>query len=281
MAQPLEKVRIGERAHAHRATLVVDLAVGGADLELAHELGDRTHGAGAEQLCGSAIDHGDIRIVDFLDILGEIAVSGLEHAGVTLGVAGDERFTHDEADEERKNHRKRHVREPVEQRGMARGAQSHDLEGDHGEDGDEDDPAPHARAVDVERRMEPPIRDERGDAEHDQRHDERRAAPVGELLHERGNGAPFVNMFPARGLLLGASSLLALAGGLGCFAARRVLRLSHRDVLHLDFHIDGLLRTVFGAAGHLHSGTPQHLQNLVVVHRGINPSGRSVCNMEG
>ena len=155
---------------------------------------------------------------------------------------------------------------------MARGAQGHDLEGDHGEDGDEDDPAPHSRAVDVERRMEPPIRNERGDTEHDQRHDERRTAPVGELLHERGDGAPFVNTFPTRGLLLGASGLLALAGGLGCFAARRVLRLSRRDVLHLDFHIDGLLRTVFGAAGHLHSGTPQHLQNLVVVHRGINPS---------
>ena len=155
---------------------------------------------------------------------------------------------------------------------MARGAQGHDLEGDHGEYCDEDDPAPHSRAVDVERRMEPPIRDERGDAECDQRHDERRTAPVGELLHERGDGAPFVNMFPARGLLLGASGLLALAGGLGCFAARRVLRLARRDVLHLDFHINGLLRTVFGAAGHLHSGTPQHLQNLVVVHRGINPS---------
>ncbi|VWM24728.1 Uncharacterised protein [Collinsella intestinalis] len=95
---------------------------------------------------------------------------------------------------------------------------------------------------------------------------------MGELLHERGNGAPLVNMFPARELLPGAGGLLALAGGLGRFAARRALRLARRDVFHLDFHIDGLLRTVFGAAGHLHSGMPQHLQNLVVVHRGINPS---------
>ena len=38
VAQPLEEVGIGERTHAYRTPLVIDLTVRGTDLELAHEL---------------------------------------------------------------------------------------------------------------------------------------------------------------------------------------------------------------------------------------------------
>ena len=219
--QPLEQVGVRERAHAHGTTLVVDLAVGVRDLELAHELRNGSHGARTEQLGGRAVDHGHVLVVDLLDVLGKIALGGIEDRGVALGIAGHERLAHEHADKERQNHAEGQQGQTVQERGMAHGAQGPDLEPHHCNDGDEDNPAPHTGAVHVERRMEPPVAHRGGSGNRHEQDDEGATAPLRHALHERGNGDIRANARrAARPFGLCAGGLLALASGMFAFASR-------------------------------------------------------------
>ena len=188
VGEPLEEVGVDERAHAHRTTLVVDHAVGVRDLELAHVLGDGAHGAIPEQNRGVAVDDGDLRVVDLLDVLGEDAVGGLEDRGVALGVAGNEGQAEDAADHDRRDRCHRHDHHPAIGLGAKRPARRRDGEREEAEQADADDPRADHRALNVEGGMEPPVGSNECHDGHNRQEDERPPAPRGEAVHERAAG---------------------------------------------------------------------------------------------
>ena len=184
VGEPLEEVRVDERAHAHGPALVVDLAVGVGDLKLAHVLRDGAHRPVAEKNGGVAVDDGDLGVVDLLDVLREDAVGRGEDGGVALGVAGDEGLAQQQPEQKRHDDRAGHRHEPAEGprvRGAAGGGN-----GERGErhGADAAGPGPHLRAAGVEGGMEPPVADGERDHGHHGRHRERAAAPARHSVDE-------------------------------------------------------------------------------------------------
>ena len=83
VGEPLDEVPIGQRGHPHRAALVVDLGVGGQDLELGDHVAQLAQHPAAQPLGGVLVQHGDLVVGDLLHLRGEVA--GLD--GQQLAVA--------------------------------------------------------------------------------------------------------------------------------------------------------------------------------------------------
>ena len=182
--QPLEQVSVAKRAHAHGRALVVDLAIRARDLELADVLGDVAHGAIAQQRRRIAVDDGDLGIVDLLDILREVSILRIQHASVLGSVAGEhrQRCHGTQHADQRDGHRnpRRHL-ERLRLRAIgvhfavARfvRARLHVPQQEQRQQDEHDHEHPRVHAVDVDRRMEPPV-GRRQDKQHQHRGDDER-----------------------------------------------------------------------------------------------------------
>ena len=74
VVEPLDDVTVAKRRDAHGATVIVDLRVVRADLELRDHVGKFTEFAVAELLCAVLVKHGNAVVGDFVDLLGEAAI---------------------------------------------------------------------------------------------------------------------------------------------------------------------------------------------------------------
>ena len=182
VGEPLEQVGVAQGAHANRRALVVDLRVQVRHLELADVLGDGAHLAVAQQNGGIAVDDGNLRIVHFLDVLGKLQRVGLQHVGILLGIAREDRHGHKGANGHERHHGHGHEGQNAEglrltlvlrhflgARLVLLGAHPENEE-QRQQDNDEDE-APEVRGVNVDGRMEPPVGT--GDDEQRQHDDER------------------------------------------------------------------------------------------------------------
>ena len=194
--EPLEQVRIPQRAHAHRRALVVDLAVQRRYLELAHVLGDGAHLAVAQQHGRIAVDNGDLRVVHLLDVLREVVLRRLQHRGVLLGVAGEDGERHHGAQDAQHGHGHRHVARELERLRLARVRL--DLRGallvavrtapEHQEQRQQDEHGhehPGVRRMDVDGRVEPPVGGQAYQHDNDGGDDKGLLAPRGHTVRER------------------------------------------------------------------------------------------------
>ena len=196
VGEPLEQVGVAERAHSDRRALVVDLAVKRRDLELADVLGDRTHLAIAEKNRGVTVDHRDLGVVHLLDVGGEIVVDGVEHRCVFRRVAREKRQRHQRTDNAHASDGDRDEGERLERLRLAlvalgalalpllviRGA--HAEEQKRRQQDEHRDEEPGVDAMDVDRRMEPPIGSKNNDNEYDDRNDNRLLAPRFHVLDD-------------------------------------------------------------------------------------------------
>ena len=182
VGEPLEQVGVAQGAHANRRALVVDLRVQVRHLELADVLGDGAHLAVAQQNGGIAVDDGNLRIVHFLDVLGKLQRVGLQHVGILLGIAREDRHGHKGANGHERHHGHGHEGQNAEglrltlvlrhflgARLVLLGAHPENEE-QRQQDNNEDE-APEVRGVNVDGRMEPPVGT--GDDEQRQHDDER------------------------------------------------------------------------------------------------------------
>ena len=169
--EPLEEVGVHQRAHAHGVALVVDLAVDVGNLELAHVLRDGAHGTVAKQLGGVLVDDGNGGVIDLGDVLGEVAVLHIEHAGIASGVARDDGPAGNDADEEDSNDCSGNRRQAMEELGAVLVLDGGHKQGNDGNDRHKDDPEPDFLAMDVDGGVEPPVaarkRNERDNGEND------------------------------------------------------------------------------------------------------------------
>ena len=83
VGEPLDEIPVGQGGHPHRAALVVDLGVGGQDLELGDHVAELAQGPAAQTGGGVLVQHGDLVVGDLLHLCGEI--TGLD--GEQLAVA--------------------------------------------------------------------------------------------------------------------------------------------------------------------------------------------------
>ena len=207
--QPLEQIGIAQRAHAHGRALVVDLAIRARDLELADVLGDVAHGAITQQRRRIAVDDGDLGIVDLLDILREVGVLRFQHASVLGSVAGehrqrchgtqhaDQRDGHGNPRRHLKRLRLRAVGVDLAVARFVR-ARLHIPQQEQRQQDEHHHEHPGVHAVDVDRRMEPPV-GRRHDKQHQHRgDDERLLAHLAHFVAERELGsAPAVTALVA------------------------------------------------------------------------------------
>ena len=152
-------------------TLVVDLAVDVGNLELAHVLRDGTHGTVAEQHGGILVDNGNGGVIGFGDVLGEVAVLHIKHAGIASGVARDDGPASNDTDKEDGNDCSGNRRQAMEELGTVLVLDGGHKQGDDGDDRHKDDPEPDFLAMDVDGGVEPPVaarkRNERDNGEND------------------------------------------------------------------------------------------------------------------
>ena len=73
VGEPLDEVAVGQGGHPHGAALVVDLVIGGQDLELGDHVAQLAQLAAAQASGGVGVQHGDLVVGDLLDVSGEIA----------------------------------------------------------------------------------------------------------------------------------------------------------------------------------------------------------------
>ena len=193
--EPLEQVGVAKRAHAHRRALVVDLAVKRRDLELADVLGNRAHLAVSEQNGGIAVDDGNLRVVHFLDVRCEIVVDRVKNGRVLRGVAREDGKRGERSHDAYRGNGQRDERKRAKRLRLALVALlfrralliafalrvEEQKRRKQDENGNE---KPRVSAVDVDRRMKPPVRGEYHDNEHDRRDDDRALAPRFHVLHE-------------------------------------------------------------------------------------------------
>ena len=163
-------------------SLVVDLAVDVGNLKLAHVLRDGAHGTVTEQLGGVLVDDRDGRVVGLRDVLGEVAVLHIEHAGVAGGVARDDGPAGDDADEENGDDCNGNRRQAVEEFGTLPVLDGGHKQGNDGDDRHEDDPEPDFLAMDVDGGVEPPVAARKSDERDDGKNDEGALAPRGDGL---------------------------------------------------------------------------------------------------
>ena len=202
--QPLEQVGIAQRAHAHGRALVVDLAIRARDLELADILGDVAHGAITQQRRGIAVDDGDLGVVDLLDVLCEVSVLRFKHAGILGRVAGEHRQRRQSAHhaDQRDGHGNpgRHL-ERLRLRAIGVDlavarfvrARLHVPQQEQRQQDEHDHEHPGVHAVDVDRRMEPPVGRRHNEQHQHRGDDERLLAHLPHLVAERELGdAPAV-----------------------------------------------------------------------------------------
>ena len=177
VGEPLEQIGVAQRAHAHRSALVVDLGIQIRHLELAHILRDGAHLAIAQQDGRVAIDNGNLVVVHFLDVLGELQRIGLQHVGILLGVAREDGHGHDGTNGHQGHHGHGNERQQTESLGLAlvlrhflrAGLVLLGARPQHQEDGQQnhdEHKAPEVGGMDVDGRMEPPI----GTRYHEQGH---------------------------------------------------------------------------------------------------------------
>ncbi len=185
VGEPLEQVGVTQGAHAHRRALVVDLGVQVRHLELAHVLGDGAHLAVTQQNGRVAVDDGNLAVVHFLDVLGELQRVGLQHVGILLGIAGEDGHGHDSADGHEHHHRHRHKRQDAEGLGLALvlrhflGAglvllAAHPEDEEQRQQDDNEDKAPEVGRVNVDGRVEPPV----GARDNEQGHQNQHREPL-------------------------------------------------------------------------------------------------------
>ena len=184
------------------------------------------------------VDHRNLGVVNLLDVLGKRAVGGLQHGGVTLGITRNEREACDDAHDERDDDRDGHRNQTAEQGAVRQRAQREDFKRHGHDDRDEDDPAPHLRALQIERRVEPPVARRKRDDKHDGSHDEGTLAPprkgIEELIPSVRGAAPL-------GLLM-LSPMAVIATIVRRAAIGRILGVAD-DRIHGDGIVIGI---VFG-----------------------------------
>ena len=69
VGEPFDEVAVAQAGHPHRAVLIVDLGVGGQNLKLAHHVAELAQLAAAQLGGGVRVQHGNLVIGDFLDVL--------------------------------------------------------------------------------------------------------------------------------------------------------------------------------------------------------------------
>ena len=167
--QPLEQVGVAKRAHAHRVVLVVDLAIGRRNFELAYQVGHAAHGSIAQKHGRIAVDNGDFVVVDLLNVLRELVVGRNQNVGVLLSIAREERQRQqrayrDKRDDGNGNPRKRierfrlRLRDAHFRRSMLVRVRAGTEEQERRQQNENADEHPRVHRVDVDGRMEPPIR---------------------------------------------------------------------------------------------------------------------------
>ena len=193
--EPLEQIGIAQRAHAHRMILIVDLAIQGRDLELAYQVGHRAHRAVAQQHGGIAVDDGNLIVVHLLYVVGERRVLGLQHIGVFRRIAREERRRKQRAHQHEGENHHRDERQEFERLGLAGvrahligamriGAMAHAEDEERRQQDEHGDERPRVGAVDVDGRMEPPVRHRQHDNRHDDADDDGLPPHVGELVFD-------------------------------------------------------------------------------------------------
>ena len=175
--------------------LIVDLAVQGGNLELAHQVGHSAHRTVAQKHRGFAVDNGDFVIVHFLNVLSELHIGGLKDACVLLGIAREERNRHEGSYEHQRENDHGNEREHLESFCLASvarhlGSSVFVCAGFRAEEqkcrqqNEHRNKHPRIDTVDVDGRMEPPIRGGKGDDGHDDERDQRLFAHTCELILE-------------------------------------------------------------------------------------------------
>ncbi len=231
VCEPFEQVGVAQGAHTHGIALVVDLTVERRNFELAYVLGNRTHGAVTQKHRRITVDDGYLGVVDLLDILGELVVSGLEDARVLLGVTWEERKgghrSHDT--DEHDDHGQ--IRSDLERLrlllvvlvapgALLVGVGARREEQEQGQQNENRNEHPRIGGVDVDRRMEPPIRNRCHDEDGDDRDDDRLLPPCGEFIAER-------NLDARRPIASARRSPVRTV--VGAFPGKRISPASHID----------------------------------------------------
>ena len=85
VGEPLDQISIGQGSHAHRATLVVDLGVGGQDLKLGDHICQFAQFAAAQARGGVFVQHGDLIVGDLLHLGSKITIFDGKQLAVASG----------------------------------------------------------------------------------------------------------------------------------------------------------------------------------------------------
>ena len=149
--------------------LVVDLAISRRDFELAYQVGHAAHGSVAQKHGRIAVDNGDFVVVDLLNVLRELVVGRNQNVGVLLSIAREKRQRQKRAYRDKRDNgngnpckrierfrlrlRDAHFRRSVLVRVRA-GAE----EQEQRQQNENANEHPRVHRVDVDGRMEPPIR---------------------------------------------------------------------------------------------------------------------------
>ena len=209
--QPFEQIGIRQRTHADRAVLIVDLTVQRRNLELADQVGHGAHGAVAEKRGGRAVDDGNLVVVDLLDILRELHIGGLQDIRVFLRVAREKRHGEQGADKHQRENAGGNEGKRLERLRLALAAAylgrsvlvcprfRAEIQKRRQQDNDGDE-EPRIDAMDVDRRMEPPIRHRQNKHDEHGRHDGRLLAHPLELLLQIAEVARRIEFDPGRRL---------------------------------------------------------------------------------
>ena len=82
VGEPLDEVPITQGSHPDRAALVVDLGIGGQNLELGHHVRQLAQLSGAQLGGGVRVQHGNLVIADLLQLCGEVSALDGEELGI-------------------------------------------------------------------------------------------------------------------------------------------------------------------------------------------------------
>ena len=85
VGEPFDEVAVGQGGDPDGPALVVDLVVGGQDLELGHHVAELAQLPAAQPGGGAGVQHGDLVIGDLLDLRGEIAALNGQQLAVSAG----------------------------------------------------------------------------------------------------------------------------------------------------------------------------------------------------